>query len=69
MELDHSGYAEIDARGIKVLQVGRQDRYLGQCVVPLPGLEEQLAPGAVCLNQPDRRAYLAGQVHGLTRDS
>jgi hypothetical protein len=43
MELDYCGYAEIDARGAEFLQVGWQDRYLGQRVVPPPRLEEQLA--------------------------
>ena len=65
VEADHGGDAEIAAGRGGFLQVLGQGLHLGQRVVPPPGLEQQLAQGAVRLSQPDRRADLVGQVPGL----
>ena len=65
MEADHGGDAEIAAGRGGFLQVLGQALHLGQRVVPAPGLEEQLAQGAVRLRQPDRRADLVGELPRL----
>ena len=49
MEADHGGDAEIAAGRDGLLQVLVQDLHLGQRIVPPPGVEEQLAQGAVRL--------------------
>ena len=65
VEADHRGDAEVAAGGPGFLEVIVQGRHLGQRVVPPPGLEQQLAQGAVRLGPPHRRADLAGQLPGL----
>ena len=65
METDHGGDAEIAAGHGRFLQILMHHRYLGQRVVPLSRLEQQLAEGAVRLSQPECRADLVGQVPRL----
>src|ERR1700728_4846387 len=66
MEADHGGNAEVVTDRGGFLQVLMDDLHLGQRVVPSPGLEQQLAEGAVRLCQPDRRADLTGEVPCLS---
>ena len=65
VEADDGGDAEVAAGRPGFLEVLVHGRHLGQRVVPAPGLEQQLAEGAVRLGPPHRRADLAGQLPGL----